>query len=402
MATIFNNSLVIYGGFAALLLVVDSISCQCKNAEACKKTNPVLEATEKKSCPTQHTPIASNEPATIQKWAEINPQGNLANSSNDSLKMEEPHQDESSMGQLAENIQPSFTLKDITIHIGEKQSHMLEVAGVTAGYNIKSISVSQNRIYYTKQFGVERFNNQPIPTSGLPITLTTDSTLKAGVYELKIKIGKIGKNSKNTEQWVTCMIYVIKDEEKVQDTSKIEKQNKSSHTPSKTQNIPGLQSETIHHMGSIIENEPDTAKNKEADLTQGHTTPTQPSFSLQDITMQAGTQQPSLLQATGNTEGYSVKSISVSQNRLSKAIYYTKKFGLEIFNNKPIPSSGLPIILTADSTLQAGSYQLKIKIGQTGKGSQRTEQWVTSTIYIIQDQPKKEELTVNQEDAAKE
>ncbi|WP_243516943.1 MULTISPECIES: hypothetical protein [unclassified Candidatus Cardinium] len=406
MATIFNNFLVIYGRFTALLLAVDSISCQCKNAEAYKKINPVLERKEKKSCPTQNASIASNAPATIQKSAEINVQGNFTNSSNDSLKVEEPHQDESAMGQLAQadqrNVQPSFTLKDITIYAGAKQSHMLEVAGITAGYNIKSISVSQNRIYYTKQFGVELFNNQPIPTSGLAITLAIDSTLKAGVYELKIKIGKTGKGSKKTEQSVTCMIHVIKDEAKVQDTLKIEKQNKSSNISSTTQTIPVLQSETINHMGSIIEDEPDTAKNKEADLTQAHITPTQPSFSLQDITMKAGTQESVMLEATGDTEGYGVKSISVSQDRVSKAIYYTKKFGVEIFNNKPIPSSGLPIILNTDSTLQAGSYQLKIKIGQTGKGSQRTEQWVTSTIYIIQDQPKKEELTVNQEDAAKE
>ncbi|MGI2257170.1 hypothetical protein ACRRVD_01140 [Candidatus Cardinium hertigii] len=159
------------------------------------------------------------------------------------------------------NRPPTFTLKDITtIKAGTTSSMSLESTGHTEGYIIKSVSVKRNGSYYTNKFRVKSIENQPIPATGLSITLTTDPNLKTGAYTLRMKIGKTGKGSKPTEQWVEYMIHVSKDEVK----------NESED--SSCSDVPPVQ---VSNNERLPEN---TAKNKKKHSAKKHTPPTQLSF----------------------------------------------------------------------------------------------------------------------------
>lgn len=344
-----NNLIGVYFRFSVVsLLYTCCYAGSCKNQAASKNIDLMREK--------QKTFNLSNSTEIDPKDHVITSQGNSERPNDDAVQMESNDRDKNPKNHLAQtnqvDTQPSFTLKDITTKAGTQQPIMLEVAGITEGYSIKSTSVTKNGTYYTKEFGVTKLNKKPIPPSSLPITLTTDPKLQAGSYELKIKIGKTGKSSQKTEQWVKCNIHVIKDEAK-------------NHCLNK--------------------DKADTAKDIQAHPEQNHTIPAEPSFTLKDITIQAGTQQSTMLEVAGITEGYSIKSISVSQNKS----YHTSKFGVDILKNKPIPPSGLPVTLTPDPALEAGPYELKIKIGKTGKGSHQTEQWVKCRIHVTQDEAKK-------------
>lgn len=187
---------------------------------------------------------------------------------------------------------PGFTLKDITIKAGTEQSILLGVTGDTEGYTIKSVSVRQNRSYYTDKFGVKSLKDQSIPPTGLSITLTTDPNLKTGAYRFRIKIGEIGKGSRTTEQWVECTIHVI------EDNVKNEPQNGSCSGG------PAVQ---LSNNETLLKN---TSKNHS---TQTDTPSTQLSFTQKNIVIQTGNKEPIVLQVNGNTEGHIIDSISIKK-----------------------------------------------------------------------------------------
>ncbi|MGI2298657.1 hypothetical protein ACRRVB_02570 [Candidatus Cardinium hertigii] len=129
-----------------------------------------------------------------------------------------------------------------------------------------------------------------------------------------------------------------------------------------------------------------TTDPKEDEIASERKADRPPIFTLKEITIQAGKEQSILLAVTGDTEGYAIKSFSVKQN----SSYHTKKFGIKLFKNQTIPPTGLSIPLTTDSNLKTGAYRLRIKLGQTGKGSKTTEQCVECTIHVIEDEVKNE------------
>lgn len=160
---------------------------------------------------------------------------------------------------------PVFTLKDITIKAGTEQSILLGVTGQTEGYSIKSVAVEKNGSYHTKKFGIKLVKNQPISPTGLSITLTTNRNLKKGAYTFRMKIGKIGKGSKTTEQLIESMIHIIEDE------LKKEPQNGSCNDVPLVQ---ALNNETLRENGS---------KNEQKYSPKKHTPAAQLNFTLENI-----------------------------------------------------------------------------------------------------------------------
>ncbi len=194
---------------------------------------------------------------------------------------------------------PSFSLQDnLTIQAGTKQSIALAAMGKTEGYSIKSISIAKNGRYYTSKFGVGILTSTPIPPSGLPITLTADPALTAGHYELKIRIGKTGKGSRQTEQWAKSTIHIITDE------VKNDKQEASCST---NQTIEPLSNETINNC--LNQDETDGSEKIQTHQAHKDTTPTQLNFTLKDITIQVGTEQP-ITPPTGRKRKKTVKQQS--------------------------------------------------------------------------------------------
>lgn len=186
----------------------------CKNQTASKKIDFIVENQEQKT----HT--TTNLVAIDQKDDIIASASNDERQKNHFIKKGDDYQYGSSKNASEQMHQVdtllSFTLKDITIKAGTVQSILLEATGNTEGYSIKSVSIQNNGSNCTKKFGIgtATLKNKPIPPTGLPITLTTDPKLKAGSYAFKMKIGKTGKGSQATAQWVKCMIYIIEDEVK--------------------------------------------------------------------------------------------------------------------------------------------------------------------------------------------
>lgn len=124
-----------------------------------------------------------------------------------------------------QDIKPTFTLKDITIQVGTSQSITLAVTGLTEGYIIKSVSITNNTTTrYIKQFGLDDLKNKTIPSSGLAFELTANKSLKLGTYLLQIKLGKTGADSQKTEQFVGCTITVF-DQNEVKTNDSTDKQN---------------------------------------------------------------------------------------------------------------------------------------------------------------------------------
>lgn len=186
----------------------------CKNQTASKKIDFTVENQEQK------TNTTSNLVEIDQKGDIIAATSNHEKGKNHSIKKEFDYQNESSKDTSKQMHQVdtllSFTLKDITIKAGTVQSIPLEATGNTEGYSIKSVSIQKNGSNCTKKFGIgtATLKNKPIPPTGLLITLTTDPKLKAGPYTFKMKIGKTGKGSQTTAQWVKCMISIIEDKAK--------------------------------------------------------------------------------------------------------------------------------------------------------------------------------------------
>lgn len=319
----FNRLMEWYDRFSVVsLLYTCFYAGSCKNEAASKNVN-------------LKTYTTSNSPALDQKDDSAASKSNGKRPSKDAVQMESNNRHKNSKNHSAQTNQvdtpPIFTLQDITIQPGTKQSTMLKVTDITEGYVIKSISVKevkQNGSYHTSKFGVDILKNKPIPPSGLPITLTSDPTLKAGPYELKIRIGKTGKGSRQTEQWVKCRIHIIEDESK-------------NNCPSKY--------------------EADTAENIQGYQEQNYTTPAEPSFTLKDVTIQAGTEQSTILEVAGITEGYSIHAISIKKNTNS----YTKKLGLDALKGTPRSSSGLS--LPGMDTLKPGVYVIKHYSRENGR-----------------------------------
>lgn len=189
-----NNLIAIFIRFSIVsILYVCIYAGSCKNKMAANKAELIVEKHKQKTCKPSNG--LETDPKKTNDLA-IDPKDDgVASESN----VETP---------------PIFTLKDITIKAGMEQSILLGVTGQTEGYSIKSVEIEQNGSYHTKKFGVESLKNQPIPATGLSITLTTDPKLKTGAYTFRMKIGKRGKGSKTTEQWVEYMIHVIEDKVK--------------------------------------------------------------------------------------------------------------------------------------------------------------------------------------------
>ncbi|AXI23882.1 hypothetical protein CE557_035 [Cardinium endosymbiont of Sogatella furcifera] len=347
-----NKLITWYGRFLILLLLANASSC--KNNTAKNQVKYILKNQAQNTYRTTHS-------------TEIDPldQADQATTST-ANQMTDPHPDESLKADAEPthpvDVPPSFSLKDISIKAGTQQSTMLEVTGQTEGYVIKSISVKaakpkknatkQNRDYYTKEFQVKQLEGTSIPSSGLCITVTADPALQARRYLLNIRIGKKGKGSRKTEQSVQCIIDVIKDE------AKDDKKNVSNNE------IPQNDYATDNEHDCLNQDETDTLKEH---LTQSYTIPAEPRFTLKDMTIQAGSTHPIMLKATGITDKYFIKSISVTLNNHS----YTSEFGIALANKKPIQLSDWKAILTTNPTLKPGNYALKINIGQIGKGSKK-------------------------------
>jgi len=244
---------------------------------------------------------------------------------------------------------PTFTLQDLTIKAGREQPILLGVTGQTEGYSIKSVSVERNGCYYTEKFGVKSLNKKPIPSTGLPIILAANTKLKTGSYVFRIKIGKIGKGSKTTEQSVECMIHVIEDK------VKNEPQNGSCN------GAPAVQ---VSNHEILQEN---SSKNKEKQSPKKHTP--QLNFTPENIVTQTGSKAPIRLQVNGKTEGYIIDSIAIRKNIDKKRQYI----------NQPIPSSGL-MTLEDLSYLTPDKYGLEIKVSKRGKNS--LPQFLECTIEV--------------------
>ncbi|MEF2228935.1 MAG: hypothetical protein V3581_02765 [Candidatus Cardinium sp.] len=355
-----NKLIVWYGRFFVLLLLANASFC--KN-EAANEVGHILN-----NCSTANStkidPLDQKDHAATSKanqTADRHPDENLKAGAEPTHPVDVP---------------PSFSSKNISIKAGTQQSTMLEVTGQAEEYVIKSISVkvvkpkqktaNQNGRYCTDQFQVKQLEGTPIPSSGLCITVTANPALQAGAYLLNIKIGKRGKGSRKTEQSVQCIIDVIKDQ------AKDDKQNVSNNE------IPQNDYASDNEHDCLNQDETDTLKEH---LTQSYTIPAEPRFTLKDMTIQAGSTHPIMLEATGITDKYFIKSISVKFNN----DLCTSEFGIALPKKKPIQLSDWKAILTTAPTLKPGDYLLKINIGQIGKGSKKTEQWVQCTIHLIDD-----------------
>ena len=284
MPIILNKLMGVYGHFSALLLLIDAGSC--KN-EAAKQTDLSLEKGKEKQDQKAYT--TANSPSEAleidQKDAIITfTSNNSKRPKNYAAQMTSNHQHESSQDHSEQmdqaDAQPSFTLQEITIKAGTKQSIRLEVAGSTEGYIIKSIAVTKKNITtpYAKQFGLDLLKGTPIPPSGLPVTLTTDAKLKAGLYELKIKVGKTGKGSRKTEHCVESTIHVIKDKVK----NKKQNESYSENQTIQALNSEAIPQEAIPQNDGLSKAETHIAENIQEHSTQKDTPPAEPSFT--DIT----------------------------------------------------------------------------------------------------------------------
>ncbi|WP_419241161.1 hypothetical protein [Cardinium endosymbiont of Nabis limbatus] len=237
----------------------------------------------------------------------------------------------------------------------------------------------------------KKFNNiqahqgKPIKPPGLTVEFTADTSLKAGDYQLKIRIGKTGTGSRKTEQWIESTIHVMHDEAKNQNQETEESKESTVHVindkakhenqnePSTEETIQALNNEETYKNDYLSEDKPNIVGPSSFTLTKN------------EITVNVEKPASIKLEATGNTEGYVIKSISVNKN----GRYLTSKFNnIKAYQDQPIPSSGLTMHFTADTSLKAGDYQLKIKVGKKGPGSRQTEAWKECTIHVTNDAKK--------------
>lgn len=117
------------------------------------------------------------------------------------------------------------------------------------------------------------------------------------------------------------------------------------------------------------------------------------SFKEQRIAIQTGEQKQLTLQASGNTSGYVVKSVSIK--RAPSTTPYRDQFGLKhcIEQNQPcfFPESGFVLNVHPTSTLTAGIYTLTVRIGKQGVNSKPTNQLVTCEIVVCKEEAWNEE-----------
>ena len=125
-------------------------------------------------------------------------------------------------------------------------------------------------------------------------------------------------------------------------------------------------------------------------ISPANTISIQPTFTLQDMTIQAGTQRPTILQINNYIEGYVVKTVSITKNTTTS---YVKQFGLDQLKNQPINASGLTFMLTTNKHLKHGVYLLKLTIGKLGIGNKATRQSVACKITVFNNQTPKIDTT---------
>ncbi len=120
------------------------------------------------------------------------------------------------------------------------------------------------------------------------------------------------------------------------------------------------------------------------------------SFKEQGIAIQAGEQKQLTLQASGNTNGYVFKSLSIKKE--SRTTPYQNQFGLKdcIENRLPcsFPASGFSLNLNPIATLAAGTYTLTIRVGKQGVKSKPTNECISCEIVLIKKEALKNEEPV--------
>ena len=110
----------------------------------------------------------------------------------------------------------SFSLASVTFQTGTPGCVSLKAEGAVEGYFIKSLSICKDACPtkdfctttdYKAQFGLDApsmslLKKQSITAAGLNIQLNPSLRLKPDSYKLTIKLGKIGKGSAPTDQFV--------------------------------------------------------------------------------------------------------------------------------------------------------------------------------------------------------
>lgn len=109
------------------------------------------------------------------------------------------------------------------------------------------------------------------------------------------------------------------------------------------------------------------------------------SFKEQCFTIQTEEQKQLTLQASGNTNGYVVKSVFIKKGPSTTP--YQNQFGLKdcIEKKQPcfFPESGFNLNLYPIATLTAGTYTLTIRLGKQGVNSNPTNQCISCEIVLI-------------------
>ena len=406
---ILNQLIGLYRLFSVFLFLTDITSC--KNEMASKQIDLIFEDQKQQQNALKTHSISIS---TAQQDDGITSAGNSKPLQADPKQPDQaPPKFELEDTTIKAGTTQSIRLEEITINAGTTQSIRLKANGNTEGYIIKSISISKNGTYCTGKFGItedyKKRLKQPIPPTGLPITLTTNPRQQDGYYELKLKIGKTGKGSRPTEQWVECTIQVINDK------AKNEKQNESC---SAKQTIAAYNSNTMVQNDCPSKDEADASKNIDEDASkniaeddfknieadasknitkdaskndranpskniaeekpQNDTTSESPSVGLKDITIKVGTTKSITLEIIGITEEYVIKTISLKKTNTNN--YHTPKLGLNRLKGEAIGNSGITFPLPEQFPLKPGAYVLRITVAKNEKNSKTQAFQCTVTV----------------------
>ncbi|MDD9139716.1 MAG: hypothetical protein NQ127_02185 [Candidatus Cardinium sp.] len=290
---------------------------------------------------------------------------------------------------LTQPIQPRFNLKNMKIQAGTSYNAKLGCQQLTEGYCIQSVRIiKDSTLSYVPHFSLHTLRNQPIPIHGLSFTVTPSQKVKPGDYLLLLTIGKYGKGSKATLQFVQCTITVCPNDEE------IDSETTTCHPPTKvtpsTQQCARQTTLSEEAIPPNLNSRPTSIHEKENSQTPiENTSPpvekstAQPSFILDDSSVQAGSSCLITVKESHPTNEYRVKTISVQKDNATgtKGKYYTKQFITEEIKKQPIPASGLTFPLTVQQQVKPGIYRLKLIISKPNKPA--CQQAVYATVTVV-------------------